>query len=40
MINPPNKHGAYVDGHQRTHKAEPLAQWESEEYDSLTKVGC
>ena len=29
MINPPNKRGAYVDGHQRTHKAEPLAQWET-----------
>ncbi len=24
-INPPDKRGAYVDGHQRTHKAEPLA---------------
>gem|GEM_PF-3970288 len=31
MINPLDKRGAYVDGHQRTHLTEPLAQWETGE---------
>jgi hypothetical protein len=29
MFNPPDKRRVYVDGHQWTHKAEPLAQWET-----------
>jgi hypothetical protein len=39
MINTPNKRGAYVDGHQRTHKAEPLAQWETGETCFVSQGG-